>query len=187
MLVRKTVDTARRLGVKTLVSTECGHGFKILRNDASKMIGEPLGFDVVSIVELANDYFKDGRLKLVQGAVDRKVTYHDPCNVGRKVGVYQPPRELLRHVCREFVEMEPHGLNGLCCAGGGSVGQNSDLGQKRLHNAKGKSEQILATGAEIVSTSCQNCLVQLADIRDFYKLPVEVKSVIELVVEALTD
>jgi Fe-S oxidoreductase len=187
VLVRKAVDTARQLGVKTLVSTECGHGLKILRKDASEMIGEPLGFNVISVVELANDYFKAGRLKLKKGAVDRRVTYHDPCDVSRKLGVYEPPRELLRHVCREFVEMEPHSLNALCCGGGGSVGQNTDMGKKRLQNAKGKRDQIVATGADVVTTSCQNCLAQLADIRDFYQLPVEVKTVMELVAQALDE
>ncbi len=184
-LVRKTVDTARRLGVKTVLTTECGHGFKILRKDAPEMIGEPLGFDVVSIVELAHERFLSGSLKLKQGAVDKTVTYHDPCNVGRKAGLYEPPRDLLRHVGREFVDMEPHSLYALCCGGGGGVAQNTDMGRKKLQFAKGKRDQIEATGAQIVSTSCQGCLAQLIDIRDFYQLPVEVKSVIELVVQAM--
>ncbi len=187
MLVRKAVDTARSLGVKTLVASECGHGFKILRKDAPGIVGEPLGFEVVSIVELALDRLLDGRLKLRQGAVDKTVTYHDPCNTGRKTGLYEPPRDLLRHVSSEFVEMEPHSLNALCCGGGGSVAQNADMGEKRLRFGKSKRDQIVKTGANIVTTTCQTCLAQLMDLRDFYELPVEVKSVMELVVEALEE
>ncbi len=185
--VRNMVDEARRLGVKILLSTECGHGFKIMRKDAERMIGEPLGFEVMSIVEFAHRCFKDGRLKLRQGAIEERVTYHDPCNVGRKVGIFDPPRDLLRFVAKEFVELWPNRKYGLCCGGGGSVLQNSDMGQKRMEAAKLKQRQILETGAAIVSTSCQNCLSQLQDIRDKYDMPVVVKSVIELAVAALDD
>lgn len=183
--VRNIVDTARGLGVKTVISTECGHGFKILRKDAERMIGEPLGFEVMSVVDLAYRYFREGRLGLRQGAVDHSVTYHDPCNVSRKLGAYEEPRVLLKHICREFVEMEPYGRYGLCCGGGGGTAQNSDMGKKRLENAKGKRDQIVATGADVVSSSCQACLAQLGDMKVYYDLPVEIKSVIELVVESL--
>jgi len=63
-LIRNLVSEARRLKVKTLLSTECGHGFKILRKDAERLLGEPLGFEVLSVVELAGNYLKEGRLKL---------------------------------------------------------------------------------------------------------------------------
>jgi Fe-S oxidoreductase len=185
--VRTMVDEARRLGVKTLLSTECGHGFKIMRKDAERMIGEPLGFEIISIVELAHRYFKEGRLRLRQGSIDEPVTYHDPCNVGRKVGIFDPPRDLLKFIAKEFVEMWPNRKYSLCCGGGGSVLQNSDMGQKRMEAAKLKQRQILETGAAIVSTSCQNCLSQIQDIRDKYDMHVEVKSVMELVVAALDD
>lgn len=186
-LLRNIVDTAGRLGVKTLVSTECGHGFSILRRDAEQMLGQPLGFEVVSVVELAHRYFKEGRLRLKQGHVKEVVTYHDPCEVSRKLGVYEPPRELLKFVAQNYIEMTPHGKYGLCCGGGGGVAQNADMGRKRLENAHQKHDQILQTGAAIVTTSCQACLAQLNDIVTFYNMTVKVKSVMELVVESLAD
>jgi Fe-S oxidoreductase len=186
-LIRRTVDTARKLGVKAVVSTECGHGYKVLRKDAEKVIGEPLGFEVTSVVELAHKHFKNGSLKLKKGAIDETVTYHDPCNWGRKLDIYEPPRELLKHIAKEDVEMEPHGKLALCCAGGGSVAQNTDMGQKRLAFAKGKRDQIVATGATMVTSSCQMCLAQLSDIQAHYDLPVQVKSVMELVIESLEE
>jgi len=186
-LVRNIVDSARRLGVKTVVSTECGHGFKILRKDAEAMMGEPLGFEVVSIVELAHRYFKEGRLKLREGAIEESVTYHDPCNVGRKLGIYEPPRELLKYIAKEYIEMPTFGKYSLCCGGGGSVAQNTDMGQKRLENARGKRDQIMATGAKIVTTSCQMCLAQLNDIQIHYNLPVKTQTVMELVIESLAN
>jgi Fe-S oxidoreductase len=184
-LVRNIVDTAKRLGVKGILSTECGHGYKVLRKDAEQMIGEPLGLEITSVVELAHRFFKDGTLRLRQGAIDERVTYHDPCNVGRKLDVYEPPRELLRHIAREYVDMTPHGKHAICCAGGGSVAQNTDMGKRRLECAKAKRDQIVATGATMVTTSCQMCLAQLADIQAHYNLPVQTKTVMELVVEAI--
>jgi Fe-S oxidoreductase len=171
--------------VKTLLSTECGHGFKILRRDAERWLGEPLGFEVLSVVELAHRYLEQGRLKMEPGAIEGKVTYHDPCNVGRKLGVFEPPRNLIRAVASEFVELWPNRKYSLCCGGGGSVGQNTDMGRKRIEHARVKHDQIIKSEAAIVTTSCQNCLSQLQDLQARYNMPVEVKSVIELLVEAM--
>lgn len=184
-LERNLVDEARRLGVDILLSTECGHGFKILRKDAERWLGEPLGFRVLSIVELAHQYLSEGRLKVTPGVIQQRATYHDPCNVGRKLGIFEPPREILRTVCSDFAEMWPNRKYSLCCGGGGSVIQNPVFGQKRFEHARLKRDQILRTGADILATSCQNCLSQLDDLRSRYDMAVEVKSVIELLVEAV--
>lgn len=184
-IVKNIVDEARRLGARVLLSTECGHGFKILRKDAERWLGEPLGFEVLSSVELAHRYLLEGRLPIRRNAIDEPVTYHDPCNVGRKLGIFEPPRELIRAVTTDFVEMWPNGKYNLCCCGGGSVLQNSDIGQKRLDRARQKHDQIMRTGARIVATSCQNCLSQLSDLQARYDMPVKVKSVIELLVASI--
>lgn len=184
-LLRNLVDETRRLGARVLLSTECGHGFKILRKDAEKWLGEPLEFEVLSVVELAHKYFKEGRLQLKPGSIEGRVTYHDPCNVGRKLGVYEPPRELIRAVAAEFVELWPNRKFSICCGGGGSVGQNTDMGKKRLEHARSKHDQIMRTGANIITTSCQNCLSQLNDLQARYEMPIEVQSVIELLVRSM--
>lgn len=184
-LVKNLVDETRRLGARILLSTECGHGFKILRKDAERWLGEPLDFEVLSVIELAHRYYKEGRLKLRKDSIEGPITYHDPCNVGRKLGIYEEPRELLRAITSNFVDMWPNRKYNLCCGGGGSVIQNADIGQKRLDRALQKHDQIMRTGARIVATSCQNCLSQLSDLQARYNMPVEVKSVIELLVESI--
>lgn len=184
-LVWNMVEEMRRLGAKILLSTECGHGFKILRQDAERWIGQPLGFEVMGVIELAHRYLQDGRLPINPGSLEKTVTYHDPCNVGRKMGIFEEPRELIRSVAPHFVEMWPNRKYSVCCGGGGSVGQNSEMGQKRLEHARFKRDQILRTGADVLATCCQNCLSQLVDLRDRYDIPVEVKSVIELLVESM--
>jgi Fe-S oxidoreductase len=185
ILLRNLVQEARRLKVRVLLSTECGHGFKILRKDAENWLGEPLDLEVISVVELAHRYLQEGRLDLKPGSIEGRVTYHDPCNVGRKLGVYEPPRELIRAIASEFVELWPNRKYSICCGGGGSVGQNTDMGRKRLEHARMKHDQIMKTGATIITTSCQNCLSQLTDLQARYEMPLEVKSVIELLVDAM--
>jgi Fe-S oxidoreductase len=184
-LVRNLVDETRRLGARILLSTECGHGFKILRQDAERWLGEPLGFEVLSTVELAHRYLQEGRLPLRGNSIDGPVTYHDPCNVGRKLGIFEAPRELIRAVASDFVEMWPNRRYNMCCGGGGSVLQNVDIGKNRLERARPKHDQIIRTGARVVTTSCQNCLSQLSDLQGRYDMPVQVKSVIELLVESI--
>jgi Fe-S oxidoreductase len=185
VLVRNLVEEARRLKVRTLLSTECGHGFKILRKEAEEWLGEPLGVEILSVVELAYRYLEQGKLSLEAGSIEGKVTYHDPCNVGRKLGLYDQPRELLKTIAKDFVELWPNREYSMCCGGGGSVGQNTRMGQKRLEHAAAKRDQIIRSGASIVATSCQNCLSQLGDLQSRYDMPIEVKSVIELVVESM--
>jgi len=80
-LVRNMVVEARRLRVKTLLSTECGHGFKILRKDAERWLGEPLGFEVLSVVELAHQYLEEGRLVMEPGSVGGSKTLGKECGV----------------------------------------------------------------------------------------------------------
>ncbi|MGC8907786.1 MAG: (Fe-S)-binding protein [Desulfomonilaceae bacterium] len=184
-LVRNMVEETRRLGAKILLSTECGHGFKILRKDAERWLGEPLGFEVMGVIELAHKYWREGRLPIKPGAIEGPVTYHDPCNVGRKMGIFEEPRELIQAVCDNFIEMWPNRKYSLCCGGGGSVGQNTAMGVKRLEHARRKHDQIMNTGAKILATCCQNCLSQLTDLKDRYEMPIEVKSVIELLVESM--
>ncbi len=186
-LIRNMVEETRRLGAKTLLSTECGHGFKVLRTDAERWLGEPLDFEVISVIELAHRSFKDGALKLKADCIEGTATYHDPCNVGRKLGIYEEPRELLKHICTNYAEIWPNRKFNICCGGGGSVGQNTDMAKKRLEHAKRKRDQILNTGATIVTTSCQNCLAQLNDLKDRYDMPVEVKSVLELLTDCIEN
>jgi Fe-S oxidoreductase len=185
MLVRNVVDRAKDLGVKTVLSTECGHGFKVLKKDAEAIIGEPLGFEVTSVVELAHRLWKEGRLKLRENAIDKRVTYHDSCNLGRKLGIFEPPRELLKYICTDFVDMVPNCQDSLCCGGGGLVNQNTDMGAMRMKVPVHKREVILETQAEILATACQACQAQLIDLQEKHEMPLEVKSVMQLVAEAI--
>ena len=85
-LVKNLVEETRRLGAKILLSTECGHGFKILRNDAERWLGEPLGFEVMSVVELAHQLNEAGRLPINPGAIQAKSHVSRPVQCRPQIG-----------------------------------------------------------------------------------------------------
>jgi hypothetical protein len=80
--------------------------------------GGPEAPRMINILELTHRLWKEGRFKLDPAVITDRVTYHDPCNVARSGWIVKQPREIIRAFCKDFVEMEPHGENNLCCNGG---------------------------------------------------------------------
>ncbi len=184
-IARRIVGEAARLGVRRILSTECGHGYKILRHDAREWLPGVHTRDVLSLSELFASYVAAGRIELDPGRNPDPVTYHDPCNLARKSGVVEEPRAVIRAAAARFVEMEPHGRMSWCCGGGGGVGQIGAQTRIRLRAGARKIEQIRATGAKVVVTSCQNCYQQLNDLKKEHGEPWEVRTLAELVAAAL--
>lgn len=184
-IARRIIDEAARLGVETILSTECGHGFKVLRHDAREWFGEDHRFEVMSLAETFNSYLDAGRIRLDPSRNADPVTYHDPCNLARKSSIVEEPRAVLRAAVADFREMEPHGRLNLCCGGGGGVAQVGKQTPLRLRAGLRKAEQVRATGARILVTSCQNCYQQLTDLKKEYDLEVQIKTLAETVSNAL--
>lgn len=173
------------LGAETLVMAECGHGYRSQRWEAENWLGHHYPFKVISFVELQAEYIRQGRIKLDPTRNTKRVTYHDPCNQARNGGIIEEPRYILRHSVMDFVEMEPHGAENYCCGGGGGMLSMTEFAAERKAAGKAKADQILATGAEIVATSCHNCLDQLDEVKRHYKLKVKIQNLSELVANAI--
>jgi Fe-S oxidoreductase len=186
-ITRRIIDEAHRLEVEVILSTECGHGFKILREDAKQWFGSHHRFEVMSLAETFAGYLDEGRITLDPGKQTQRVTYHDPCNLARKVGVIEQPRRVLRAAVEHFVDMEPSGRLNWCCGGGGGVGQIGRQTATRLKAGARKAEQIRRTEADILVTSCQNCFSQLTDLKKEYGLGVEIKTLAQIVAGSLVD
>lgn len=176
---------ANHLGADVLVMAECGHGYRSQRWEAENWIGHGYNFRVVSFVELQAQYIYENRFKLDPTANSKRVTFHDPCNQARNGGIVDEPRYVLRHVATDFVDMTPHGAENFCCGGGGGMLSMTDFARERMAAARVKAEQIQATGAEIVATSCHNCLDQLDEIKRHYKLNVKIQNLSELTAAAI--
>jgi Fe-S oxidoreductase len=184
-IARRLVDTTRRLRAKQLVLGECGHGFAANRWLAPEWLGEEPGFEVRSVVDVVADLIRDGRIELDPSRIPNLVTLHDPCNLVRNGGVIAPQREILARAVTHWVEMAPHGYQNYCCGGGGGQLSMTRFARRRLEAGRIKADQIRATGARIVAAPCHNCVDQLSEIGKEYALGIEVKTMCELVADAL--
>jgi Fe-S oxidoreductase len=113
------------------------------------------------------------------------VTLHDPCNLVRAGGVIEEQRFVLRRAVADFVEMTPNRVDNYCCGGGGGQLSMGEYRDRRVEAGKIKADQIRRTGARIVATPCHNCIDQLIELNQVYGLGVEIKTVAEIVADAL--
>ncbi|MEM0087527.1 MAG: (Fe-S)-binding protein [Thermofilum sp.] len=185
-IARNIVEEAKSLGVKVVVITECGHAYRVMKHLAPKWLGEEFPFEVKSIVEIIDEYIREGRIKLRKEAIKEPVTYHDPCQLARNGGVIEEPRRVLKAAVLDFREMTPNGEKNWCCGGGGGLVAVPDFEELRVKTGKKKAEQVRATGARIVATACENCKAQLKLLSERYNLGVQVVGVMDLVAEALS-
>lgn len=184
-IAQRIINEAARLKVEEVVLTECGHAYSTMRWEAPKWFGGPLPFKVRSVLEVLDEYLRNGLLVLDPGKNANPVTYHDSCNLGRKGGLIEEPRRVIRAVAQDFREMTPHGLQSLCCGGGAGLVAVAEWSDARLKAGKPKAEQIRQTGAKIVVTSCDNCRHQITELDEHYTLGIKITSLTELVVQAL--
>jgi len=162
-IIRQEVEECRRLG-RTILIGECGHASRSAKFFVP-VYGQPNPPPVVNIMEYTWRKWKEGKIRLKKGVIEQRVTYHDPCNIARSSWIIEQPRELLRHICKDFVEMTPNGKYNLCCGGGGGTVSIDEIRKNRTTVVgKMKAEQIRKTGAELVVTPCANCKKQVAEV-----------------------
>jgi Fe-S oxidoreductase len=157
MLAMQNVETLNEMGVTKIVVT-CAHCFNTLRNEYPQVGGH---YQVVHHTQLLNELVREGRLTPVT-AVDERITYHDPCYLGRHNKVYSPPRDLLGALPQaEFTEMPRHGDRSFCCgAGGARMWMEEKIG-KRINIER--TEEAIGTGARTIAIGCPFCRVMISD------------------------
>ena len=179
MLVEKNVGKFKDLGVKKIV-TLSPHAYNAFKNDY------PKDFEVFHYTQLLRDLIKDGRLDVSDG-FDAKITYHDPCFLGRHNDEYDAPREVLNSIPGvELIEMERNRENAFCCGGGGGNFYTDFLGGGEDSPARIRVREAYDTGAEILAVACPVCLTMLYDAVKVEGLEekLKVKDVSEIVREA---
>jgi len=183
-IASRVVNVAESLGVKYVISPECGHAYTALRWEGPNLIGRAYKFEIIHILELLDQLQKDGRLQL-SGHIDTPLTFHDPCQVVRRGGVIGPPRDLLSKLATGFVEMADHGTMNWCCGGGGGVSANDRAEELRLKVFDRKRKQLEALGVKTMVTACANCRIILEEGIEDREMDVEVIGLTELVAEYL--
>jgi Fe-S oxidoreductase len=184
-IARRIIDEAKTLGVEEIVVSECGHAYYVLRWLAPNWFGEDFTFRVRSIVEVLAEYVQSGRLNLDASANPEPITYHDSCNLGRKGGVLEEPRIVLRAVTEDFRELTPNREEAYCCGGGAGLVALPEAYDIRLLAGKPKADQVKRSGAQVVVAACENCRLQLGDLTEHYSLGVSVTALADLVVKAM--
>jgi Fe-S oxidoreductase len=184
-IVNRLADEAVALGVEKVVLAECGHGSRAFRWEGPNYIAKSYPFEVLTSVELINNYIREGRITPDKLKNNKKVTLHDPCNLVRGGGIMKEQREILAKAVNDFTEMNPFGNDNYCCGGGGGQLSMSEYNERRMGAGRIKADQIKATAAEVVVTPCHNCVDQLIQINQAYKLNVQIKTVAEIVADAL--
>jgi Fe-S oxidoreductase len=181
----RLVKAMEDLEAEVLVLGECGHGYSSNRWAAPNWLKKKLPFPVISVLELMADYIRDGRIKINPALNLKPVTLHDPCNLVRLGGIIEEQRYVLRRAVADFREMTPNRQKNYCCGGGGGQLAMSRFAKRRLEAGKIKADQIKRTEAKVVVAPCHNCIDQLSELNKEYKLGVEVKTVVEMVGDAL--
>jgi Fe-S oxidoreductase len=184
-IAQRLHDSMKRLKTSVLALGECGHGYNANRWEGPEWIGATPEFETKSVICMIADYIRQGRIKLDPSRVTKRVTLHDPCNLVRQGGVIDEQRYILSQSVTDFVEMYPNREKNFCCGGGGGQLSMGTYAKRRLAAGRIKADQIKATGAKIVVAPCHNCIDQLSELNKEYKLGVEIRTVSEIVAEAL--
>ena len=177
----------KRLGGRKVLIGECGHASRSAKAFIKTFCGGRDAPEVVNIMEYTLDALRRGKIQLRPDSINERVTYHDPCNIARSGWIVEQPREILRAICEDFVDMVPHGRENYCCGGGGgSVSIDEIRPFRTLIGGKTKAEQIRSTGATIVVAPCANCKKQLREVCDDHGLGhVKVVGLHDLVLKAI--
>ena len=185
-LVQRVVDAATRLKVKNVISPECGHAYMAIRWEGPNLIGKRYDFKVVHILELLDELRQQGRLK-VSGRVKERLTYHDPCQIARRGGVVDEPRNLIDMFAENFVEMPDPGKLNWCCGAGGGVSANERAEEIRLKVFQRKKSQLDAIHIDGLISACSNCRIAIEEGLEEYHMDVPVLSLTETLAENLED
>jgi len=180
-LAKENIKTFIDNGVKKVIvsSPHCYHTFK---NEYPEFM---VNFEVIHITQYLEELIREGKLELT-GEYNKKVTYHDPCYLGRHNDVYDEPRNLLKQVSGlELVEMDASRKKSLCCGGGGGRIWMDTPQEERFSDIRLKQAQEVK--ADVLATSCPYCITNFEESRlnlEFEEV-LEVRDITEIICDML--
>lgn len=153
------IEVLNGYGIRRIVTT-CPHCFNTLKNEYPGLGGV---YEVLHHTQFLRKLLDEGKITVEGGRFNgRKITYHDPCYLGRANGIYEAPRELITKLDAELVEMKSCKKRGLCCgAGGAQMFKEPEKGDKDVNIER--TEQALDTQAEIIAAACPFCNTMMTD------------------------
>ncbi len=179
MLADTNIKNWRTYKIKKLV-TGSPHCYNVIKNEYPERPGEVLHY-----TQFLAELVQDKRLQFISDP-PITVTYHDPCFLGRHNGVYDAPRQVLKALPGvTLIEMRNSKESAICCGGGGGRMWVEPVEEERMHLAEIRFREAAATGAQVLVTACQFCMVNFQEAAKVVGSHVEVKDLIELVNERL--
>jgi Fe-S oxidoreductase/coenzyme F420-reducing hydrogenase delta subunit len=166
-LAKLNVAAIREAKAKKVVAS-CAECYRTLKLDYPKVVGD-LGFEVLHISEFLAELIESEKIEFPEASEDKKVTYHDPCRLGRQMGLYDPPRNVIKSIPEmDLLEMERNRENALCCG----VSSWLNCGKLSKQIQLDRLKEAKATGAELLITACPKCQIHLKCAMDG-ELPVK--------------
>ena len=182
---QRIIDEALAIGAKAVILPECGHAYPALRWEGHLPSGKPLPFEVLAASEFVGREIREGRLALVPGDPNRKLTYHDACKLARHGGVIDEPRAALQALGVDFRETSPTAELNWCCGGGAGTFLINRAAPLRHKAWQIKRAQVEATGADTVVLSCASCRLNFMEGDEVDQSGLHIESLIELVAAQL--
>ncbi len=184
-LTRALIDTAVRIGATTILLPECGHAYGAARWEAAKWYGDALPVRIIHMTEFLDELIATGRIRVKK--MNETATFHDPCQIVRRGGLELAARRVLAALGLDLTELQDHGVAAYCCGGGGGVVSNQRAAPLRHKVFALKREQIEATGAARLVTSCGQCRITLEMGARNAQWDKTTDSLLELVADNLAD
>ena len=181
--IRHNIERIQDIGAKTIVMT-CPGCYRVWKDEYLDVIGKKHPFDVQHSTEFMASLIEKGRMD-IKGLEDR-ITYHDPCDLGRNGGIFDEPRYIIDKIPGlNFTELENNREYCTCCGSGGDLlASNQDIS---MSIASKKVGEIVATGADKVVTACPSCIRAIGMAKSEEKVELDVMDITELVWKAMTD
>ena len=181
------INAAVEMGVKLVLTPECGHTYPAMRWAGAEIYGKPLPFEVMTVSEYFGRQIMEGKLRLKKIPGNKVVTLHDPCKVGRHGGVFDEARAVIKELGLELHETESNRELNFCCGGGAGNFLINSAEPVRLLGFKNKMNEVNKTGAESLVVSCGSCRLNFEAGKLNTAETIEIDSLSALVGENLPD
>ena len=183
MQALQNIELFTSYGIRKIL-TICPHCYNIFKNEYPDLGGN---YEIINYLELLDQAIREEKLNVDPSIFkEARVTYHDPCYLGRSNDMYHEPRKILHSMTRNVVEMERNKSFALCCgAGGGQYFKEAEKGEKEIYMER--TEEALRTDPQIIATACPFCMTMLTDGLKYKNKEEEIKNldIAEMIVHAL--
>ena len=181
MQAMMNIEVLNSYNVKHIITT-CPHAYNTFKNEYPSLGGK---YKVQHHSEYIFELLKSNKIKVNKNLEGQKVTYHDPCYLGRANDVYDPPRELIRSLGVDFVEMKRNKRRSFCCgAGGAQMFKEAEKGTNEINIVR--TQEAIETNAKIIATGCPFCNTMMTDgVKNLAEGKLETKDLAELIADSL--